>query len=232
MTKNQTNSNPFDDLSLIQEYEDWYTNQGRRADRLEKTLLEWLIGHFQEPSSILEVGCGTGHFARFFETLGLRAVGLDISPAMLAEARRHGLRVAVHADALHLPFADGAFDLVAMITTIEFLRDPLAALQETSRVARRGLILGVINRKGWIGREYQQQGGPLWQSAHFFTPDELIQMLGAIKDSASDPFWRTTLWRFFPWALPLPWGGFIGIGLRLKSNDQFLSPDPSELLLL
>ncbi len=232
MTKNQTNSNPFDDLSLIQEYEDWYTNQGRRADRLEKTLLEWLIGHFQEPSSILDVGCGTGHFTRYFETLGLRAVGLDISPAMLAEARRHGLRVAVQADAVHLPFADGAFDLVAMITTIEFLRDPLAALQETSRVARRGLILGVINRKSWIGREYQQQGGPPWQSAHFFTPDELIQMLGAIKDSASDPFWRTTLWRFFPWALPLPWGGFIGIGLRLKSNDQSLSPAPSEPLLL
>jgi len=232
MTKKQANSNPFDDLSLIQEYEDWYTNQGRRADRLEKTLLGWLIGHFQEPSSILDVGCGTGHFTRCFETLGLRAVGLDISPSMLAEARRHGLRVAVQADASHLPFADGAFDLVAMITTIEFLRDPLAVLQETSRVARRGLILGVINRKSWIGRAYQQQGGPPWQSAHFFTPDELIQMLGAIKDSASDPFWRTTLWRFFPCALPLPWGGFIGIGLRLKSNDQFLSPAPSEPLLL
>jgi ubiquinone/menaquinone biosynthesis C-methylase UbiE len=201
MTKKQTNSNPFDNLSLIQEYEDWYTNQGRRADRLEKTLLEWLIGHFQEPSSILDVGCGTGHFTRYFETLGVRAVGLDISPS-------------------------------TMITTIEFLRDPLAALQETSRVARRGLILGVINRKSWIGREYQQQGGPPWQSAHFFTPDELIEMLGAIKDSASDPFWRTTLWRFFPWALPLPWGGFIGIGLRLKSNDQSLSPAPSEPLLL
>jgi ubiquinone/menaquinone biosynthesis C-methylase UbiE len=106
MTKKQTNSNPFDDLSLIQEYEDWYTNQGRRADRLEKTLLEWLIGHFQEPSSILDVGCGTGHFTRYFEILGLRAVGLDISPSMLAEARRHGLRVAVQADAAHLPFAE------------------------------------------------------------------------------------------------------------------------------
>jgi ubiquinone/menaquinone biosynthesis C-methylase UbiE len=232
MTKKQTNSNPFDDLSLVLEYEDWYTNQGCRADRLEKTLLEWLIGHFQEPSSILEVGCGTGHFMRCFETLGLRAVGLDISPAMLAEARRHGLRVAVQGDALHLPFEDGAVDLVAMITTIEFLEDPSIALREATRVARKGLILGVINRKSWIGREYQQKGGLPWQSAHFFALDELIQMLGAIKDSASDPFWRTTLWRFFPWALPLPWGGFIGIGLHLKTNDQFLSPAPSEPVLL
>ena len=232
MTKNQTNSNPFDDLSLVQEYEDWYTNQGRRADRLEKTLLEWLIGHFQEPISILDVGCGTGHFTRWFESIGLRTAGFDISSVMLAEARLRGLRVAVQGDALCLPFEDGAVDLVAMITTIEFLEDPSVALREATRVAKKGVFLGVINRESWIGKEYQQQGGPPWQSAHFFTPDELIQMLGAIKDSASDPFWRTTLWRFFPCALPLPWGGFIGIGLRLKSNDQFLSPAPSEPLLL
>ncbi|MEA1976885.1 MAG: methyltransferase domain-containing protein [Chloroflexota bacterium] len=232
MTKKQTNANPFDDLSLVQEYEDWYTNQGHRADRLEKKLLEWLIGHFQEPISILDVGCGTGHFTRFFETLGVRAVGLDISPAMLVEARRHGLRVAVQGDALRLPFEDGAVDLIAMITTIEFLEDPSIALREATRVAKKGLILGVINRKSWIGREYQQQGGPPWKSAHFFTPDELIQMLGTIKDSAFAPFWRTTLWRFLPWALPLPWGGFIGIGLHIKSNNQSFSPALSEPLLL
>ena len=232
MTEEQTKLNPFNNLSQVQEYEDWYMNRGRRADRLEKTLLEWLIGHFQEPISILDVGCGTGHFTRWFESIGLRAAGFDISSAMLAEARRRGLRVAVQGDALHLPFEDGAVDLVAMITTIEFVEDPSIALREATRVARKGVFLGVINRESWIGREYQQQGGPPWQSAHFFTPDELIQMLGAIKDSASDLFWRTTLGRFFPWALPLSWGGFIGIGLRLKSNDESPSPAPSEPLFL
>ena len=219
MNEEQMNLNPFNDLSLVQEYEDWYTNQGRREDRLEKALLEWLISHFQEPITIMDVGCGTGHFTRWFESIGLRAIGFDISPAMLAEAGRRGLRVAVQGDSLHLPFEDGAVDLVAMITTIEFLENPLIALREAARVARKGVLLGAINRKSWIGREYRQQGGPIWQSAHFFTPDELVQMLGAIKDSASDPFWRTTLGRFFPWALPLSCGGFIGIGLRLKSND-------------
>ena len=232
MNEEQMSLNPFNDLSLVQEYEDWYMNRGRRADRLEKTLLEWLIGHFQEPISILDVGCGTGHFTRWFSSIGLRAVGFDISSAMLAEASQRGLRVAVQGDALHLPFEDHAVDLVAMITSIEFVEDPSIALREATRVAKKGVFLGAINRESWIGREYQQQGGPIWQSAHLFTPDELIQMLGAIKDSASDPFWRTTLWRFFPWALPLPRGGFIGIGLRLKSNDQSHSPAPSGPLFL
>jgi len=222
------NLNPFDDLSLVQGYEDWYANQGLHADRLEKVLLEWLIDHFQEPRSILDVGCGTGHFTRWFELLGLWAVGLDISPVMLREARRFGMRPAVRADASHLPFEDGALDLVAMITTVEFLRDPVQALQEAMRVAQKGLILGVINRKSYTGREYRRQGGPPWQSAHFFTPAELMQMLGTIKDAGTDLFWRTTLLRFFPWALPLPWGGFIGMGLRLQPNDESISLPPSE----
>ena len=232
MAEKQININPFDDLSLAQGYEDWYMNRGRRADRLEKTLLKWLIEHFQESISILDVGCGTGHFTRWFESIGLRAAGFDISSAMLAEARQRGLRAAVQGDALHLPFEDGAVDLVAMITTIEFVEDPSIVLREATRVARKGVFLGVINRESWIGREYQLKGAPPWQSAHFFTPNEMVQMLGAIKNYASEIFWRTTLWKFFPCALPLPWGGFIGIGLCLKSNDQSRSPSPSELLVL
>jgi len=211
MIKEQTNSNPLDNLSLVLEYEGWYTNHGSRADCLEKTLIKWLIGHFQEPISILEIGCGTEHFTRWFESVGLREVGFDLSSAMLADAGLRGLRVVVQGDALHLPFKAEAVDLVAMITTIEFLEDPFIDLREATRVARKGVLLRAINRESWIGREHQQQGGPIWQSAHFFTSDELIQMLGAIKDAASDPFWRTTLWRFFPWALPLSFGDFVDL---------------------
>ncbi len=148
MDEELTSANPFDDPSLAQRYEHWYADKGRRADRLEKALLEWLIGHFQEPRSILEVGCGTGHFTRWFESLGLRAVGLDISSAMQAEARRYGTPAAVRADASRPLFADGAFDLVAMIITLEFLGDPVRTLQGAGRVASKELILGVINRKG------------------------------------------------------------------------------------
>ncbi len=138
MAEKQININPFDDLSLVQGYEDWYMKRGRRADRLEKTLLKWLIEHFQESISILDVGCGTGHFTRWFESIGLRAAGFDISSAMLAEARQRGLRAAVQGDALHLPFEDGAVDLVAMITTIEFVEDPSIVLLQNIPVQFSG----------------------------------------------------------------------------------------------
>jgi len=216
MSEKSSTSNPFDDLTMAQEYEDWYSTIGRRADHLEKALLESLFSKFPKAHSVLEVGCGTGHFTRWFEAHGLRAIGLDISLPMLCEARRYEPSEYLRADAHHLPFAACTFDIVTLITTLEFLQDPVHALQEAHRVARRGLILGVINSKSWIGRKYRRRGSPPWEHAYFFTPGELVQMVRQITGKDSEPFWRTTLWRFWPWALPLPWGGFIGMRVRIE----------------
>lgn len=121
---------------------------------------------------------------------------------------------------MNLPFGLESFDLVTLITTLEFLPEPTLALAEAARVARRGLVLGVINRESHIGRDYQRQGAPPWQSAQFYTPSELVRMIHKARLSSHRPFWRTTLWRVFPWGLPLPWGGFIGMGLRLEQAGR------------
>ena len=52
-------------------YEAWYETAGRRADRLEKALFKQLMTGFPHAHTLLEIGCGTGHFARWFGELGL-----------------------------------------------------------------------------------------------------------------------------------------------------------------
>ena len=75
-------------------YEAWYeTPRGQRADRAERALLEGLFAEFPGAGTLLEVGCGTGHFAGELERGGLAVVGLDRSPAMLAELRRRHPRL-------------------------------------------------------------------------------------------------------------------------------------------
>jgi len=134
------------DQDVAAHYEDWYrTPQGRRADELEKAVLGWLLDRFSRPDTVLEVGCGTGHFARWLGELGLTAVGVDLSAAMLAEAQALDSIPLVRGNAYRLPFADGAFDLVALVTTLEFLEQPEEALAEALRVARCGVVLGVLN---------------------------------------------------------------------------------------
>ena len=212
-------SNPFALAKVVASYEAWYKTAGRRADRLEKALLMQLIAGFPHAQTILEIGCGTGHFSGWFGELGFRAVGLDLSLAMLTEAVRLGRAPYVRGDALNLPFARQTFDLAALVTTLEFLHDPAQALAEGLRVARDGLILGALNRQSLLGRQLKGDGGPMWEAARFFTPAELVQLVQrAVAGRRVEIIWRTTLWPVWPRELPLPWGGFIGLAVQMTRD--------------
>lgn len=207
--------NPFAAPEIAAGYEAWYQTLGQRADQREKALLKWLLAHFQHANTILEVGCGTGHFTRWFSELGMQVVGLDLSHPMLEEAECLEGLVYLRGDALILPFLSKSIDLVALVTTLEFLSEPNQGLAEAWRVARQGLVLGVLNAQSRLGRQYKREGGPIWKMARFFTPDELIRMIREITEEQARVVWRTTLWPLWPGALPLPGGGFIGMAVKL-----------------
>lgn len=216
MSEEKIHINPFADPEIAASYENWYLTSGRQADHREKALLKWLLAIFPRARTVLEVGCGTGHFTRWLDGLGLQVVGLDLSPAMLKEALGWGRQVYLRGDALALPFLSKSFDLVALITTLEFLPHPRQALAEALRIARQGLLLGVLNAESHLGRQYKRAGGPIWESARFFTPWELKRMILEISEDKVRVVWRTTLWPFWPGALPLPWGGFIGMAVEKR----------------
>lgn len=198
-------------------YEAWFDSEGgQRADRLEKALLARLLRQLDPPGTLLEVGYGTGHFGRWLARQGWQVTGLDHSPPMLAQARGRAGIPLVLGDALALPFPEGAFDLAAMITVLEFLPDPQVALAEMWRVARRGLLLGVLNRVGpmaWLRQIEGRLRPNVYSGARFYTPGELVRL---VRRSARRPAaieWDTTLWpRWLPLeGGPLPWGAFIGL---------------------
>jgi len=212
--------NPFDDPALASRYEAWYAREGRRADVLEKELLGKLLEGFPSARSILEVGCGTGHFTRWMARRGLDAVGLDISEPMLNEARRLGGPGYMPGDALSLPCADRSYDVTALITTLEFLPDPARALAEAVRVARQGVVLGVLNRWSLLALRYRLSGKAMWRAARFLGPWEVAKMARESAGRRTRTIrWRTTLWPI-PGVrdLPLPWGGFIGVALQLHEE--------------
>ena len=203
-------------------YEAWFdTPAGRRADRLEKAALARVLAPLEPPGTLLEVGCGTGHFARWLAARGWRVSGLDHSAPMLAEARARGGPPAVLGDAAALPFPDGAFDVVALITVLEFLPDAPAALAEAWRVARRGLLLGVLNRCSpiaWARRVESLWRPNVYNTARFYGPGELARL---VRETAGRPLeivWTTTLWpRWLPLeGGPLPGGAFIALAANCE----------------
>jgi SAM-dependent methyltransferase len=125
--------------------------------------------------------------------------------------------VYLRGDALDLPFIDRSFDLALLITTLEFVADSSRALAEAVRVARHGLILGVLNRWSLLTLRYRRSRKPLWKSARFFGPRELARLVRAAAGKRFQGLhWRTTIWPI-AWMpdTPLPWGGFIGLAARL-----------------
>jgi SAM-dependent methyltransferase len=90
-----------------------------------------------EDRLVLELGCGKGRFSAKLRERGARAVGLDISREMLAEAT--GLD-RVRASARRLPFGRASFDRVMAVEVFEHLAP--RALDEVCREVRRILRPG------------------------------------------------------------------------------------------
>lgn len=215
-------------------YESWYnTREGRRADRLEKASLEGLLSCFPHARRLLEIGCGTAHFTRWLSAHGLRAIGLDLSRAMLSEAGGFRQVPLVQADAHRLPFEDDAFDLSAFITTLEFLEAPERALAEAVRVASQGILLGVLNRCSALAvrRRLMELFRPsVYDGARFYTVGELEQLLheatttvlGETESQGAEVVWHTTLFPpWMPWErAELPLGGFIAAALIFQEKAR------------
>ena len=135
------------DQKLAGLYEAWEKSpEGLIVDRLSTELIIHLLRP-QRGERILDVGCGSGNHLLLFHRLGLDVTGLDASAYMLDIARsRLGNKVTLKTGrAEDLPFEDNEFDTASLISTLEFLDDPLAALQEISRVTKHRVFAGVFN---------------------------------------------------------------------------------------
>lgn len=94
---------------------------------------------------VLDVGCGSGYFAREMARLGARVVGVDISPRMLEHARRAEAEeplgiTYVEGDAAEVVarIAPASFDLAASCVALQDVPDPAAVLRGVHAALRPG----------------------------------------------------------------------------------------------
>ena len=77
---------------------------------LDRALLACLAEQADDGAPIADLGCGPGHVAAWLAGRGVTAVGIDLSPAMIAAGRRDYPHVEFRVgDLLELPAADGEF---------------------------------------------------------------------------------------------------------------------------
>ncbi|ACS84089.1 class I SAM-dependent methyltransferase [Musicola paradisiaca] len=92
---------------------------------------------------VLDIGTGPGFFAVTLALAGHRVTAVDVTQAMLDQARANAAHYRttidfVHSDVHALPFADNGFDLVVSRNVTWNLTDPQRAYQEWRRVLAPG----------------------------------------------------------------------------------------------
>lgn len=154
------------DKEAAERYEAWYARpRGAFALAREQRLLTHMLSAWQRRNhTLLEIGCGTGHFLEMFYNGGFDVTGFDSSEPMLEKAReRMGGRATLRiGNAEHLPFEDGEFDFVAMITSLECMEKPENVLAEAFRVATRGVVIAYLN--SWSAYRYETMLANAWGS--------------------------------------------------------------------
>lgn len=115
-------------------YNDIYDDAGLRHD---ERFAEWLLSLLAPPagSSMLDVACGEAQLTLAARRRGVRAFGVDLSEVGLARglAGRPNQGLAA-ADGESLPFAEGAFEVVTSIGSLEHYARPLDGVVEMARV--------------------------------------------------------------------------------------------------
>jgi len=176
--------------SLAEFYDRWYeTPLGSFVDRAERQAVFGLLGA-RPGELVLDVGSGTGRYARELVSQGVRCVGLEPCRPMLAITRR-GTRPGgpsyIRGVAERLPLAPHVFDAVICVATLEFVAEIDTALAEAARVAKpRGrLVIGVLNRRGPWAAGRRRSADAVWRAAHFFARAETAQRLRAFGEVSS-----------------------------------------------
>jgi ubiquinone/menaquinone biosynthesis C-methylase UbiE len=140
--------------TIADEYDDRIPGNGVVDDIFTESEIDFLLGKVRLDDDILDMGCGTGRFTVPLAERARSVAGLDMSPMMLATARKkladRGLEADLReGDMADLPFPDQSFDVVVSMLALMHIprQDRQRVFCEVARVLRPGgrFLLGVKN---------------------------------------------------------------------------------------
>jgi SAM-dependent methyltransferase len=176
-------------------------------------LTDWIISQvFQQPGTLVDVGCGRGEYLRSFQARGFDVIGVDRAPS--ARGAGSELRVEI-TDIEHeaMPLLDRSVDYVYSKSVIEHLHKPDHFLTECFRVLKPG-GKAVIMTPSWrhIWKVFYED----YTHVTPFTANGLADAMSVagFVDVSVVPFWQLPFLWNHPWLcipvrllalLPLPY---------------------------
>lgn len=171
--------------------QDFFNSHARQWDELSRRLLplpdyhKLLLQEVPAGRKLLEIGVGTGELLIQLAQISTEVVGVDHSPAMLAEAglkvdRFKGTVELRLGEMTHLPLADSSVDCVIANMVLHHAPQPLTVIKEIKRVLRGGGLLLVADLAQHSRESARDQLADQWLG---FAPDEFS---GWLRSSGFD----------------------------------------------
>lgn len=150
---------------------------------LDRELLNRFARQVANRGEVCDMACGPGHIARFLCDAGVRVFGLDLSPAMLRQARSLNPDIAFREGnmmALDLPDASLA-GIAGFYAIVNIAKEKLPGLfREMARVLRSGGLLLLAFHIGDDTLHVEEfLGQPVSMDFFFFLPAEIRGQLKA-----------------------------------------------------
>lgn len=124
----------------------YYVAHRDSTDKLYRSEKFYLKRAVQEAATILDIGCAAGGFSnivREYNSL-IRYTGIDISPRMIAEARKRFPRDDFYVtDGKNIDFSDNTFDTVICFGVLHMTENWKMLLAEAWRVTKHSLLFDV-----------------------------------------------------------------------------------------
>lgn len=172
----------FDQVAVL--YDEWFsTSMGRYYDLVEKKEIRRALKNVSG-KELLEIGCGTGHWSKYFAALGFSVLGIDISFEMLRKTFRKRIPWAqfVQSNAYCMSLRDSLFDIAVFITSLECMREPGKALKEVVCCIRKlggHLLVGTLNAKSRLNKRRLTEKKSPYREAVMLSPEELHTLLSS-----------------------------------------------------
>ncbi|MGV8161732.1 MAG: class I SAM-dependent methyltransferase [Candidatus Nanoarchaeia archaeon] len=131
--------------------------------------------------TVLDIGCGPGHYCKILHDLGYDVTGVDYSKKTIETAmKKHPDIKFLQENGYALSFQDQSYDLVITIGALQCVYDYKKFIIESARVAKQALIISTIYRKTKTENPQElvdkQLREDTWPTRDFH-PEELTKIL-------------------------------------------------------
>ncbi len=139
------------------------------VDRFQRTVKETQKSEIQ---TVLDIGCGPGHFVIKFLEQGKKVTALDIAPSMLEITKQRVLSKYPDSDVKYIlddysaHHFDEQFDAACVMGFFDYVEDPVSVLKKLLKDIKKEIYISIPGNKGFLAFQrkirYKLRNCPLY----------------------------------------------------------------------